>query len=90
MLKSLFQWPYLPLKYGFCVQVSGTARCDNSLYDTTHAGPDIASRSCLISLSATNTAKVNTRASYPTSIFGETSFRGYLYTPIQNMQVRVR
>jgi hypothetical protein len=66
--------------------------CEAGIWEDSHAGIDVASRGCLMKLSMGDVVNVvgtdyGSARSYGTSANGETTFRGYLYSPVQGIQV---
>jgi hypothetical protein len=61
--------------------------CDNVVWETTHAGIDVASRGCLIRMAAGTKLAPNLHSTQGTSSYGESTIRGYLYSPAQGVQV---
>lgn len=55
--------------------------------ESSHRGNDIISRGCLINLSAGAAVKVTPMANWGLSTQGESTFRGFLYSPIQGVAV---
>lgn len=66
----------------------GTNYCDNELDEVTHSGLDLPSRGCLINLFQGDTAQPVPNGNYADSSYSESSFRGFLYSPVQGVQVR--
>lgn len=76
------------------IVVNGTTNyCNNELHETTHSGLDLVSRGCLIKLAQGDTAQP-TLFQYirpdAGSSYNESTFRGFLYAPVQGVQVRMK
>jgi hypothetical protein len=60
--------------------VGSTQYCDNEIYTYHGNGLDVASRGCLLALTAGSTAKMYV---YTSALNGMSTFRGFLYSPAQ-------
>lgn len=69
------------------MQVGSSYCCDSVLYESTRNGADVANRGCVISMSAFQSARPVLRSGSAASSNAESSFRGFLYAPIQGTQV---
>ena len=60
--------------------------CDNEVYNSNRQGLDFSSRGCLVNLGQYSTVVIKVYASGYSS-YGQATFRGFLYSPVQGTQV---
>ena len=60
--------------------------CDNEVYDSSHQGLDLSSRGCLINLDQYSAVTIYVYSSGYSS-YGQATFRGFFYSPVQGIQV---
>ena len=62
-------------------------RCESEIYDFSHNGQDLTNRGCLLNLAANAIVKPTIASGTGYSSYGQTSFKGFRYAPIQGTQV---
>ena len=66
---------------------AGLYYCDSVNYETNKKGLEISSRGCLLNMNSGATIKLAVRTGSVDSSYGQTTFRGFLYAPIQGTKI---
>ena len=69
------------------VSLQGVYACSLEIYSMNHNGPDIISRGCLLQLTLGQSLSIAWDSSPVDISYSQTSFRGFLYSPVSGVQV---